>query len=164
LKYKRNSLRTGYEQAHGGDTGNIRLRSRKDEFMTEKRENPKISIVIPAYNVEKYIGKCVTSLIEQTFTDYEIIAVNDGSSDNTLEILRHFENRYPFFTVIDQKNSGISQTRNAGLAAARGEYICFINSDDFVAPTYLSELYNACVETYWLLFTTRKPISRRSGL
>ncbi len=115
--------------------------------MTENRENPKISIVIPAYNVERYIGKCVTSLIEQTFTDFEIIAVNDGSSDNTLEILRHFESRYPFFTVIDQKNSGISQTRNAGLARARGEYICFIDSDDFVAPTYLSELYSACVET-----------------
>lgn len=115
--------------------------------MTKDKKVPAISIVIPAYNVERYIGKCISSLINQTFTDYEIIAVNDGSTDSTLEILRHFESQYPFITVIDQKNSGISQARNAGLDLARGEYICFVDSDDFVAPTYLEELYNACVET-----------------
>lgn len=115
--------------------------------MTKDQEVPTISIVIPAYNVERYIGKCISSLINQTFTDYEIIAVNDGSTDSTLEILRHFESQYPCITVIDQKNSGISQARNAGLDLARGEYICFIDSDDFVAPTYLEELYNACKET-----------------
>lgn len=86
------------------------------------------------------------SLINQTFTDFEIIAVNDGSKDESLDILRRFEEKYHFITVINQKNSGIAPTRNIGLARARGEYVCFVDSDDYVAPTYLEELYNACVE------------------
>lgn len=86
------------------------------------------------------------SLINQTFTDFEIIAVNDGSKDESLDILRRFEEKYHFITVINQKNSGIAPTRNIGLAHARGEYVCFVDSDDYVAPTYLEELYNACVE------------------
>jgi glycosyltransferase involved in cell wall biosynthesis len=116
-------------------------------YLTENKEIPKISVVIPVYNVERYIGKCLSSLIEQTFTDFEIIAINDGSRDNSLDILRRFESRYSFITVIDQKNSGISQARNKGLEIARGEYICFVDSDDFVAPTYLAELYHACIDT-----------------
>lgn len=110
-------------------------------------ENPKVSVVIPAYNVERYIGKCLSTLVEQTFEDFEIIVVNDGSKDGTLAILRHFEERYPFITVIDQKNAGISQARNAGIASARGENLCFVDSDDYVAPTFLEELYNALTST-----------------
>ena len=105
-----------------------------------------ISVVIPVYNVDKYVGKCLSSLVEQTYRDFEIIAVNDGSQDNSLEILRHFEHRYDFVTVIDKENGGMSSARNAGMEIARGEYIAFVDSDDFVAPTYLEELYNACVE------------------
>ncbi|MCY1713332.1 glycosyltransferase family 2 protein [Caproiciproducens galactitolivorans] len=108
---------------------------------------PKISIIIPVYNVEKYVGKCLSSLISQTFTDFEIIAVNDGSKDDSLSILLHFQEKYDNITVLNQKNCGMSPARNAGLEIARGEYICFVDSDDYVAPTYLEELYNACVET-----------------
>ncbi len=115
--------------------------------MAENNIIPKISIIIPVYNVEKYIGKCLLSLIEQTFKDFEIIAVNDGSKDDTLKILKHFEEKYDRITVIDQKNGGISAARNAGLEIARGEYLCFIDSDDYVSPTYLEELYNASVDT-----------------
>ncbi|TGJ76367.1 putative glycosyltransferase EpsJ [Caproiciproducens galactitolivorans] len=116
-------------------------------YLAANENAPKISIIIPVYNVEKYIGKCLASLISQTFTDFEIIAVNDGSKDDSLSILLHFQERYSNITVINQKNCGMSQARNAGLAVARGEYICFVDSDDYVAPTYLEELYNACVET-----------------
>lgn len=115
--------------------------------MPEKETAPKISIIIPVYNVEKYVGKCLSSLVDQTFTDFEIIAVNDGSRDDSLDILRRFEERYDFVKVIDQKNGGIANARNNGLAAARGEYVCFVDSDDYVGPTYLEELYNACVDT-----------------
>ena len=86
------------------------------------------------------------SLIDQTFTEFEIIAVNDGSKDESSDILHRFEEKYDFITIIDQKNSGISPARSKGLAVARGEYICFVDSDDYVAPTYLEELYNACVQ------------------
>lgn len=113
-----------------------------------KNDNPKVSIVIPVYNVERYVGKCLSSLIEQTFTDFEIIAVNDGSRDSSLAILRSFEERYPFITVINQNNQGMSAARNAGMAAAHGEYLCLIDSDDFVGPTFLEELYCACEETH----------------
>lgn len=88
----------------------------------------------------------LTSLVEQTFQDREIIAVNDGSTDHSLDILREFEQKYDFITVIDQKNRGMSKARNRGLSLARGEYICFIDSDDYVAPNFLERLYNACVE------------------
>ena len=107
---------------------------------------PTVSIIIPVYNVEKFLRKCLTSLVEQTFQDREIIAVNDGSTDHSLDILREFEQKYDFITVIDQKNRGMSKARNRGLSLARGEYICFIDSDDYVAPNFLERLYNACVK------------------
>ncbi|MBW7573099.1 glycosyltransferase family 2 protein [Caproiciproducens faecalis] len=116
-------------------------------MLSEKVAEPKISIIIPVYNVEKYIGKCLSSLVSQTFTDFEIIAVNDGSKDDSLGILQRFEERYDFIKVINQKNGGIANARNNGLAVARGEYVCFVDSDDYVSPTYLEELYNACVDT-----------------
>ena len=120
----------------------------KDELiLPEKETAPKISIIIPVYNVEKYVGKCLSSLVDQTFTDFEIITVNDGSKDDSLDILRRFEERYDFVKVIDQKNGGIANARNNGLAAARGDYVGFVDSDDYVGPTYLEELYNACVDT-----------------
>ncbi|MFU0831939.1 MAG: Glycosyltransferase [Oscillospiraceae bacterium] len=106
---------------------------------------PEISVVIPVYNVEKYVGKCLLSLEEQTFRDFEIIAVNDGSTDSSLEILRHFEKKYDNITVIDQKNKGMSQARNVGMAKARGTWLTFVDSDDYVAPTFLEELYQACI-------------------
>ena len=117
------------------------------EERTLRMENtPRISVIIPVYNVEKYLGKCLSSLVEQTFRDFEIIAVNDGSTDHSLEILRRFEENYDFITVIDQENKGISLSRNRGMDIARGEYLCFVDSDDFVAPCYLQRLYELCQE------------------
>ena len=98
---------------------------------------PAISVIVPVYNVAAYVGECLSSLVHQTFTDFEIIAVNDGSTDGSLAILREFESSYPFIRVIDQPNAGVSAARKAGLALAQGKYVTFVDSDDSVATTYL---------------------------
>ena len=104
---------------------------------------PKISVIVPVYNVAPYVGECLSSLVHQTFTDFEIIAVNDGSTDGSLAVLREFERSYPMVHVIDQPNSGVSRARQAGLAQAKGEFISFVDSDDYVVPNFLEDLYRA---------------------
>ena len=112
--------------------------------MPEQNHTPEISVIVPVYNVEPFLGKCLSTLIQQTFHDYEIIAVNDGSLDGSPGILGEFERKHPgLVKVIDQKNAGVSAARNHGLSQARGKYVCFVDSDDYVAPTYLEELYRA---------------------
>ena len=105
---------------------------------------PKISVIIPVYNVENYIARCIDSLLNQTYMDFEIIAVNDGSLDNSLSILKSYE-KDKGIRVIDQENSGPAVARNCGIAAATGEYIMFIDSDDFVDPDYI-ESYITTIE------------------
>ena len=102
----------------------------------------KISVIIPVYNVEKYLSSCLTSCINQTLYDVEFICVNDGSTDNSLKILEQFAQIDPRIKIIDQPNSGVSSARNAGLDAANGEFIMFLDADD-----YLDD--NAC-ERVWL--------------
>ena len=104
---------------------------------------PKISVIVPVYNVAPYVGECLSSLVHQTFTDFEIIAVNDGSTDGSLAVLREFERSYPMVHIIDQPNSGVSRARQAGLAQAKGEFISFVDSDDYVVPNFLEDLYRA---------------------
>lgn len=93
-----------------------------------------------------FVGKCLSTLVHQTFQDFEIIAVNDGSKDGSLAILREFERNYVNMVVIDQPNAGMSMARNRGMEAARGEYLCFVDSDDYVSPYFLEELYRAVTE------------------
>lgn len=114
-------------------------------FLIDSKK-PAISIVIPVYNAARYVAQCLDSLVEQTFRDFEVIAVNDGSTDGSLDILRYYERKYPYFHVIDQKNGGVSRARNAGMAQARGEYLGFMDADDTAAPTYLERLYRTCVD------------------
>lgn len=109
-------------------------------------KSPKISIIIPVYNVEKYIEKALESVLAQTFTDYEVIMVNDGSTDGSLSILREYARNYENFHLIDQCNRGQGATRNVGINAATGEYIAFLDSDDFFASNFLEVLYNAAIE------------------
>lgn len=91
----------------------------------------KVSIIVPCYNVEKYVEECLLSIYEQTYKDYEVILINDGSTDNTEKILIKYLNKYPNVTqYIYQKNSGLSSARNAGIINSKGLYICFIDSDD----------------------------------
>ena len=100
----------------------------------------KISVIIPVYNVEKYLQKCLESIVNQTFCDWELIAVNDGSSDKSADILRQYAERDMRIKVISQSNKGLGAARNAGLEAAKGDFVCFIDSDDYVHPQMLELL------------------------
>ena len=98
----------------------------------------KFSIVIPVYNVEKYIEKCLLSIVEQTYSDYEIIVVDDGSKDKSGQICDEFAKQYDNIKVIHIPNGGVSNARNIGLQNASGEYVWFIDSDDYIAADALS--------------------------
>lgn len=102
-----------------------------------------VSIVIAAYNTEKYIAKCLESLKKQTYTDFEAIVVVDGATDKTLEICEEFSKRDNRFITLYQKNGGLSAARNHGLEKCRAEYITFVDSDDYVGSDYLKVLVNA---------------------
>ncbi len=101
-----------------------------------------ISIILPIYNSEKYLKQCLDSVINQTFTDFECICVNDGSTDNSLSILQEYENKDKRFKVFSKENKGVSDTRNTGIKLSIGEYITFIDSDDWVENDYLERLQN----------------------
>ena len=102
-----------------------------------------VSIIIPAYNAEKTIKRCVDSLIMQTVKPDEIIIVDDGSTDHTLSIIREYEMNNKEIIVITQKNSGPSSARNEGIDRASGSVLCFVDSDDFVEPNYVFEILKA---------------------
>jgi len=105
----------------------------------------KISIIIPIFNVEKYIRKCIDSVLAQTFSDFECILINDGSPDNSPIICDEYTQRDERIKVIHKTNGGVSSARNAGLDIAQGEWICFIDSDDWVNENYLELMYNNAV-------------------
>ena len=92
---------------------------------------PKVSVIIPIYNAAEFLGECLDSVLAQTLTDIEVICVNDGSPDNSLEILREYEKKDSRIKIIDQKNQGAGAARNHGMSVARGEYLSFLDSDDF---------------------------------
>lgn len=104
-----------------------------------------ISVIVPCYNVSKYIEDCVKSIRAQTYTNYEAIFVNDGSTDDTLKKLTALCADKPNFYVIDKPNGGVSSTRNAGLAQAKGEFITFIDSDDMYASDFLEYMHSLIV-------------------
>lgn len=99
------------------------------------------SILIPAYNVEKYIGRCLDSVINQIYSSYEIIIVNDGSTDNTLNICRQYAKKYNYIKIINKENDGLYMARYDAISIASGDYLVFVDSDDYVEPTLLQELY-----------------------
>lgn len=107
---------------------------------------PKISIIVPVYNVEEYLPDCLDSLINQTFKDIEIICVNDGSPDDSIKILEKYQNKDSRIKIISQENRGLSGARNSGLKIASGEYISFVDSDDWLDLNFFEELYKACTE------------------
>ena len=108
---------------------------------------PVISVMVPIYKVEAYLDRCVRSITEQTYKNTEIILVDDGSPDNCPHLCDAWAERDSRIKVIHKDNGGLSDARNAGLEAATGEYISFIDSDDFIAPEFLSELYSAMTES-----------------
>ncbi len=93
---------------------------------------PKVSIIVPVYNVENYLNRCLDSLINQSFDDIEIICINDGSTDRSLEILKDYEKKDNRVKIINKENSGVSNCRNKGIKVSNGEYIVFVDSDDWI--------------------------------
>lgn len=104
-----------------------------------------ITVAIPCYNGEKTIERCVNSILAQEYRNFELLIINDGSKDNTPEIVEALAKTDERARVIHQENRGLSATRNRGIAEAKGEYISFIDADDYICPDYLSKLYKAIV-------------------
>ena len=106
----------------------------------------KVSVIVPVYNVEKYIKKCLESLVNQTLRDIEIIVVNDGSQDKSKEIIAEYVRKYPNIVYVEKENGGLSDARNYGMKYAKGDYIAFVDSDDYVDTTMYEKMYNKAVE------------------
>lgn len=133
-----------------------------------KLVSPEISIIVPVFNMEKYLRECLDSLTAQTFTGWECILVNDGSSDSSQKICEEYVAADQRFRLINRQNAGLAAARNVALTEAKGRYIAFVDSDDFVYPDYLKVMHNLIVEYdvdvvqvgVEMLFTT---FSRRKG-
>ena len=108
---------------------------------------PKVSVLIPVYNVEKYLEECLDSIIDQTFKDIEIICVNDGSTDSSAKILEKYKKKDNRIVIVNKENGGLPSARNAGIDAAKGEYLSFVDSDDHIKPNMIERLYNTAKET-----------------
>ena len=106
------------------------------------KKQPKVSVVVPCYNVEKYLPQCMDSIINQTLKDIEIICVNDGSTDSTLRILQKYAEKDKRIKIIDKANSGYGASMNKGFSEANGEYLGIVESDDWVEPDMFENLYN----------------------
>ena len=106
-----------------------------------------VSVIVPIYNVEKYLEKCLKSIINQSYQNIEILLINDGSTDSSLEICKKYKKIDKRIKIINKKNGGLSSARNTGLTYANGEIISFIDSDDFIAKDYIEKLYY-CMQKY----------------
>lgn len=116
----------------------------------------RFSVVIPVYNVEDYLDDCLSSLQSQDYTDFEVICVNDGSTDRSREILSEWAGKMPQIRVIDRENGGLSAARNTGLQAAIGDYVVFVDSDDWVEPTMLKRLAEENNDEDMICFACRR--------
>ncbi|MDR1560941.1 MAG: glycosyltransferase [Holosporaceae bacterium] len=105
--------------------------------------SPKVSVIIPIYNAEKFLARCLDSVVNQSLSDLEIICVNDGSTDHSLSILEKYSTLDKRITIVNQDNRGQGAARNSGMNIVKGEYIGFVDSDDWIDINYFEKLYNA---------------------
>ena len=108
--------------------------------------NELISIIVPIYNVENYLRQCLDSIVSQTYQNFECLLINDGSSDNSADICREYIEKDSRFRYFEKENVGVSSARNLGIERSKGQYITFIDSDDWVDSEYLEVLYRALIE------------------
>lgn len=108
----------------------------------------KVSIIVPIFNTEKYLEECLESIVNQTLKEIEVLCINDGSTDNSERIIDRYVVRYPFVHKLNKSNSGYGASMNYGLSFAKGEYIGFVESDDFIEPDMFETLYNVATERY----------------
>ena len=121
--------------------------NRKGVFMSDTSKL-KISIIVPVYNTERYIGQCLDSVLGQSFNNYEIVCVNDGSTDGSLSILEEYKNKDKRVRIITTENAGLSAARNTGVRSAMGEYICYLDSDDMLEDGALDRMSDAIDDGY----------------
>lgn len=112
-------------------------------ILLSNSSKPTISVIIPIYNVGEYLYRCLSSVACQTFKDYEVIMINDGSTDDSAEIASGFADNFVNFNLVHNTSKGVSSARNLGVSLACGEYIAFVDSDDYIDPNYLLRLYQA---------------------
>ena len=105
-----------------------------------------VSVIVPIYNAEKHLERCIRSLEYQTYSEYEVLLVDDGSKDTTSDICKSYIKKNVKFKYIHQNNGGVSKARNTGLKKAKGEYITFVDADDWVEPTYIEKMLSVCEE------------------
>ena len=105
-------------------------------------EEQKISIIVPIYNDEKYLKRCIESILKQTYTNIELILINDGSEDKSLEICEEYKKNDNRIIIVNKENEGVSVARNIGIEKATGELISFVDADDYLEITFLQELFN----------------------
>ena len=108
--------------------------------------SPSISVIIPVYNQEKYVGKCIRSVLGQSFLDFEIIIVNDGSTDKSLSICQKYAKKDARISIVNKENEGLAQARKDGFLKSKGDYICFLDSDDYLAKEALATLIKIATE------------------
>lgn len=119
----------------------------------------KISIIVPLYNAERTLRRCVDSILAQTFTDYELLLVNDGSTDGSAAICADYASKHPHVRVLDKTNGGVSSARNAGIRAAQGDYLAFVDADDEIKPSFLATFaeqgmaHDLCIQSMTLVNT-----------
>lgn len=119
----------------------------KKEVTLLNTNMPQISVIIPIYNAEKYIARCLQSVLENTYQNLEVLCINDGSTDKSEEVLHDIASKDSRIKVLNQSNQGVSIARNHGLDVATGEYVAFIDADDWVHKQYFECLLNACLKT-----------------
>lgn len=128
--------------------------TQKDFCLNLISEMPVITVIVPVYNSERYLSKCIESILAQTYPDFELILINDGSSDASLDICSEHAKKDSRIIIIDKANGGVSSARNEGIRNASGEWITFIDSDDWVDANYLEELYLIAKKTNVDLIST----------
>ena len=106
-----------------------------------------ISIIVPIYNVEQYLNRCIESLVNQTYTNLEILLIDDGSTDNSGKLAEKWISNDQRIKVYHKKNGGLSDARNYGIKYAKGKYLSFVDSDDYVDMRFIEILYKTCIET-----------------
>lgn len=110
---------------------------------------PKLSVIIPVYNVEAYLAKCIESVLSPSVSDYEIVIVNDGSTDGSLSVAESYRARYPaLITIVTTENMGLGSARNTGMAHSSGEYLYFLDSDDYLAPGGIEGIFSCLAEDF----------------
>lgn len=109
-------------------------------------KRPAISIIVPVYNTEKFLRECLDSIRGQSFRDFEVICVNDGSTDGSLDILKDFADRDERFKIVTQKNQGVNSARSVGYEKARGEYVAWVDSDDYIEKNMYDKMYSLAIK------------------